>query len=213
MDIHSATDLPGESHFLHNTPLLLCIICPFGCAAIQRHSSADGRKIMAYRNKVYVAFDGDTDIRYYWLMKAWKQNDGTSFNFFDAHDLNTARDTSQMETIRQKLRLRLQNSKVLLCLIGEHTRYLYKFVRWEIETAKSMNIALVGVNLNGSRAVDDLRCPPVLRDSLSLHIPYNQKLIAYALEDWPVDFNQRRMRKDVGACHYVQAVYTRLGID
>jgi hypothetical protein len=32
---------------------------------------------MAYRNKTYVAFDGDSDIRYYRLMKAWKQNDNT----------------------------------------------------------------------------------------------------------------------------------------
>ena len=39
---------------------------------------------MAYRNKVYVCFDGDTDIKYYNLMKAWKQNDNTNFNFYDA---------------------------------------------------------------------------------------------------------------------------------
>ena len=30
---------------------------------------------MSYRNKTYVAFDGDNDIKYYWLMKAWKQTD------------------------------------------------------------------------------------------------------------------------------------------
>ena len=50
---------------------------------------------MAYRNKTYVAFDGDKDMRYYNLMKAWKQNDNTNFNFYNAHDLNTARDSSQ----------------------------------------------------------------------------------------------------------------------
>lgn len=27
---------------------------------------------MTYRNKTYVAFDGDKDIRYYRLMQAWK---------------------------------------------------------------------------------------------------------------------------------------------
>ena len=37
---------------------------------------------MAYRNKTYVCFDGDTDMRYYNLMKAWKQNDNTDFNFY-----------------------------------------------------------------------------------------------------------------------------------
>ena len=29
---------------------------------------------MSYRNKTYVAFDGDNDIKYYWLMRAWKKN-------------------------------------------------------------------------------------------------------------------------------------------
>jgi hypothetical protein len=49
---------------------------------------------MAYRNKVFVSFDGDNDIHYYCLMKAWKQNDRTDFNFNDAHDIKQARDTS-----------------------------------------------------------------------------------------------------------------------
>ena len=29
---------------------------------------------MAYRNKVYVSMDADNDLRYYYLMKAWKQS-------------------------------------------------------------------------------------------------------------------------------------------
>ena len=52
---------------------------------------------MAYRNKVFVSFDGDKDIHYYRLMRAWKQNDNTSFDFLDAHDINTALDTSTEE--------------------------------------------------------------------------------------------------------------------
>ena len=35
---------------------------------------------MAYRNKTYVAFDADSDIRYYRLMTAWKQSDYSDFN-------------------------------------------------------------------------------------------------------------------------------------
>lgn len=45
-----------------------------------------GRVSMAYRNKVYVSMDADNDLRYYYLMKAWKQSDYTPFNFYDAHD-------------------------------------------------------------------------------------------------------------------------------
>ena len=112
---------------------------------------------MTYRNKTYVCFDGDNDIHYYWLMKAWKQNDGFSFNFFDAHDLNTARDTSLSDTIKQKLRERLLNSKVLVVLIGDKTRYLYRFVRWEMEQALKLGLPIVAVNLNGLRKMDPLR--------------------------------------------------------
>ena len=90
---------------------------------------------MSYRNKTYVAFDGDNDIKYYWLMRAWKKTDGSAFNFYDAHDINTARDSSQEESIKKQLRIRMDNSKVFVLLIGKSTRYLTKFVKWEIETA------------------------------------------------------------------------------
>ena len=50
---------------------------------------------MAYRNKVFISFDGDTDMHYYRLMRAWKQSDYTDFNFYDAHDLTQARDTAR----------------------------------------------------------------------------------------------------------------------
>ena len=81
---------------------------------------------MAYRNKTYVCFDGDNDIRYYNLMKAWKQNDNTDFNFYDAHDLNTALDSSSEETIKRKLKERLNNTKIFVILLGEHTKNLTK---------------------------------------------------------------------------------------
>lgn len=88
---------------------------------------------MAYRNKVFVSFDGDNDMHYYRLMRAWKQNDNSPFNFFDAHELNTSLDSSTEATIKRRLSDRLANSKVVVSLIGQRTRYLYKFVRWELE--------------------------------------------------------------------------------
>ena len=36
---------------------------------------------MAYKNKVYVSMDADNDLRYYYLMKAWKQSDYPPFIF------------------------------------------------------------------------------------------------------------------------------------
>ncbi len=65
---------------------------------------------MAYRNKVYICFGADEDMRYYNLCKAWKQSDNTEFNFHDAHDLNNLLPSSNEETIKAKLRERLKNT-------------------------------------------------------------------------------------------------------
>jgi len=64
-------------------------------------------------------------------MQAWHQNDRPDFSFYNAHDINTARDTSQEESIKRQLRERLRNTIVFVVLIGANTRYLTKFVKWE----------------------------------------------------------------------------------
>ena len=136
---------------------------------------------MAYRNKTYVAFDGDKDIRYYYLMKAWRDHDNDSFNFHDAHDLNTSRDSSQEQSIKANLRTRFLNSKTFVLLVGDSTRYLTKFVKWEIEQAIKLDLPIIVVNLNGKRSMDESRCPPAAKDALAMHISFNQSIMRYAL--------------------------------
>ena len=167
---------------------------------------------MPYRNKTYVCFDGDNDIRYYNLMKAWVQNDGFSFNFFDAHDLNTARNTSLPESIKRQLRERILNSKILIVLIGEKTRYLYRFVRWEMEQALELHIPIVGVNLNGFRRQDVEKCPPVIRDALAVHVSFNVAIMQYALDNWPLFHEKSRKEKKTGPFYYQTTVYSQLGL-
>ena len=98
---------------------------------------------MAYRNKTYVAFDGDNDMSYYRMMTAWSANENVSFNFYNAHDLNSARDTSSEQQIKRQLRERMKNSKLFILLVGEKTKNLYKFVRWEIEQALVMELPII----------------------------------------------------------------------
>ena len=167
---------------------------------------------MPYRNKVFVSFDGDSDIHYYRLMKAWKQSDQTPFNFFDAHDINTARDTSTEETIKRRLSERLANSKVLVSLIGEQTRYLYKFVRWELERGRDLGLPIIGVNLNGLRWRDSDRCPPAIRDSLAIYISFQAKILQHALENWPREHARLRNEGRTGPYYYEQSVYSNFGI-
>lgn len=167
---------------------------------------------MAYRNKTYVCFDGDNDIHYYRLMCAWKQNDNTAFNFYDAHDLNTARDSSSEESIKNQLRERFKNTSVFVILIGENTRYLTKFVKWEIEQALRLNLPIIAVNLNGIRKKDDEKCPPSMRDSLAIHVSYNAKILQYALENWPASDKTYRQESKSGAYHYTESHYVQLGL-
>lgn len=166
---------------------------------------------MGYRNKTYIAFDGDTDMHYYRLMTAWKANDGFSLNFHNAHDLNTARDSSQEENIKRQLRERFANSKMLIILIGENTRYLTKFVKWELEVALKLGLPIVAVNLNNSRTRDD-RCPPTIKDELVVYVPFKHDIIEHALDNWPSEFTRLRAEGKTGARSYVQDVYTRLGL-
>lgn len=167
---------------------------------------------MSYRNKTFVSFDGDTDMHYYRLMCAWKQNDNVPFDFYNAHDINTARDTSSEESIKAQLMERLRNTKVFVLLVGEKTQYLYKFVRWEIEQALSRNLPIIAVNLNGRKAIDTNRCPPILRNELAIHISFNAKIMQHALENWPSNHETCKNQGKTGPYYYNDDIYRNLGL-
>lgn len=79
---------------------------------------------MSYRNNTYIAFDSDTDMQYYRTLQMWSENNHIDFDFYDAHDLNTARDSSQIESIEKQLRVRFDNSKSLIKLLKRTNTYM-----------------------------------------------------------------------------------------
>ena len=155
--------------------------------------------------------DADSDINHYYLMKAWKQNDNTSFNFYDAHDLNTIYDKSE-ESIKAGLQTRFRETKVFVLLVGDQTRYLYKYVRWEIEQAIKRKLPCIIVNINGTRGFDQDKCPPIIKNELSLHISFNAKILQYALEHWPASHDEKIKKNDKQTYHYKESVYKTLGL-
>lgn len=167
---------------------------------------------MPYRNKTFVSFDGDTDMSYYRLMQAWKQNDGIEFNFYNAHDLNTARDTSQEASIKAQLAERMRNSKDFILLVGERTRYLTKFVLWEIEQAISRELPIIVVNLNGKRSMDRERCPSLAQTALAIHISFNAAIMQYALDNWPASYEKLAAQGQSGPYYYQESTYKALGL-
>lgn len=166
---------------------------------------------MAYRNKTYVCFDGDNDMHYYRLMTAWCANDRFDFDFHNAHDLNTARDTSQEESIKRQLRERFANSKLLIVLIGERTKLLTKFVKWEMEVAVRLGLPIIGVNLNGLRRQSDL-CPQAIKSELAIYVPFGVKLVEHAMRNWPADHAKYVSAGNSGPYHYNDSVYSSLGL-
>lgn len=167
---------------------------------------------MGYTNKTYVCFDADSDMWAYAFMLGWKENERIAFNFHNAHEINNLRDGSSEETIKRKLRERLENTKVLVVLIGENTKNLYKYVRWEIEYAIKKDIPIIAVNLNKSREYDDKLCPPLLKDKLAVHVSFNLKIIDYALNHWVGAHTTLKSEKTIEPRQYKESVYKDLGL-
>ncbi|MGO9146626.1 MAG: TIR domain-containing protein [Desulfomonilia bacterium] len=167
---------------------------------------------MPYRNKAFVSFDGDTDMSYYRLMQAWKQNDGIEFNFYNAHDINSARDSSQEASIKAQLAERMRNSKIFILLVGERTRYLTKFVQWEIEQAISRSLPIIVVNLNGRRSMDESRCPTTARQTLAVHISFNAAIMQHAMDYWPTSHEKLKNEGKTGPYYYTDDIYRGLNL-
>lgn len=165
---------------------------------------------MARRTRTYVAFDADSDIHYYRLMQAWKANDGVEFDFNNAHDLTTIRPDSGEEAIKRSLRERMNNSKIFVLLVGEQTKYLRKYVPWEIEIAQKADLPIIVVNLNKKREMDAQLCPTALQGALAVHIPYGMDIMQYALDNWPASHARYRGEGKAGAFIYTAQTYDQL---
>lgn len=166
---------------------------------------------MSYRNKTYVIFDGDNDMWAYAYMKGWKSNENMDFNFYDAHDLKPLSDRASEDTVKDRLMERFTNARQVIVIVGDSTKNLYKFVRWEIEIAQKRDLPIIVVNLNDLRQMDSDRCPPIVRDAYVVHVPFKAAIIQYALDNFPAEYAQRAPSAN-GPRHYSKTVYDTLGL-
>lgn len=175
---------------------------------------------MSYKNKTFISFASE-DIKYYRLMTAWNANKNMDFNFYDAHDLNTARDTSKPETINRRLRERLSNTKQVILLVGDETREkasrTSSFIHYEVQVIRDLGVPVILVNLNKSRKSQSSKIPVALGDPLyTISVPFNPHIIKYALDKFPATYknNQKEIESDrkKGPYYYKDSVYERLGL-
>jgi hypothetical protein len=167
---------------------------------------------MAYRNKTYVCFDADNDFQYYKEMLEWKANDNIDFNFYDAHDLNNLRDDSNEETIKRKLRERFNDTKLLIVLVGDVTKNLYKYVRWEIEVALNLEIPIIAANITDNQTKNHNNHPPILRNELVLNVQFHPILLQHSIDNWIDEHNKLKKKEEINNRIWKEHIYQNLGL-
>ncbi len=107
---------------------------------------------MAYRNSTYVAFAGcgttnptESDIKYYNLMKGWKGCENINFSFNNSHDkTSSVKDNSSTETLKRRLKERLNESKNILVFISKNTKSNFsEILDFEITTAVNLGLPMI----------------------------------------------------------------------
>ena len=158
---------------------------------------------MAYRNGTYIAFHaqgtnqpGKSDIDYYNLMKAWSAKTDDDFTMVNSHEKASAvRDTSKKVTLRASLLQRLRNSKNMVLIVGDTTRFDTDWVPFEIEQAVDRyELPIIAAYPNYDYILDPSKLRPLwpaaLEDRIDketvrvIHIPFKKLPIADAIEQF-----------------------------
>ena len=169
---------------------------------------------MSYRNKTYVAFASE-DITSYRLMEAWRENKNIDFNFYDAHDLYVARDTSKPETIKRNLRERLKNAKQAVLLGSKNAKRKggdgSSFLAHEVDVIIEFDLPVVVANLDGDRTIDRGFIPnPFLdADYYTLSVSFQPAIIKYALDNYAPQYSSSGKS---GPHYYKDDIYKSLGL-
>lgn len=161
----------------------------------------------------YVVFDGDNDKWAYAYMNGWKANKNIDFDYQDAHDLDnmTARARGE-QYVKSKLRERMKNSTAVVVLVGEKTRNLYKYVRWELELALELGLPIIAANLNKTNGQDEERCPAIIRNrACVVHIPYTLQALKYAMTNFPGFYRGLNTEQKAATARYYYQMFDKAG--
>lgn len=162
-----------------------------------------------YRNGTYAAFDGNNEIdpcksdqKYFQLLKAWKANSEIEFTFSDSHSKTyQVKDSSSIETLKNRLRERMRNSKNFLVIISEDTNYDRGLLNFEIELAVEVYklpiiVAYVGYNwIQNPSLLSSMWCKNLAKyintgEAKCIHVPFKKEPIFDAISQFSVVNNK-----------------------
>jgi hypothetical protein len=181
---------------------------------------------MAYRNGTYVAFHangtnipGQSDIDYYNLLKAWTAKTDDDFTMINSHDkVSAVRDSSKKATLRASLQERLRNSKNMILIIGETTRYDNDWVPFEIQQAIDVyKIPIIATYPGSDYILEPKQLSGLWPNALAtrinnqtahvIHIPFKRAPIASAIDQFYIN-NQ----PNGGLIYYLKETYQQWGL-
>lgn len=181
---------------------------------------------MAYRNGTYIAFHaggtnrpGESDIDYYNLMKAWSAKTDDDFTMVNSHDKASAvRDTSKRATLKASLLERLRNSKNMVLIIGDTTRFDTDWVPFEIEQAiDNYHLPIIAAYPNYKSITNPSELRPLWPSALKtridngaarvIHIPFKKDPLTSAINQ----FNNRNLPSGP-LVYYSAEIYRRWGL-
>lgn len=182
---------------------------------------------MAYRNGTYVAFHAAglsdpsaSDMKYYNLLRAWQVREDSDFFFANSHDKTAAvRDTSSRATLRRSLSERLRNSKNMILILGETTRFDTDWVPFEIAYAVDdcripIIAAYPGYDLVQAPAQLEGTWPQALSERIRqgsahvIHVPFRREPLADAISQ----FGPANYPRGGGLGVYSREAYMSFGI-
>lgn len=153
-------------------------------------------------SRVFVGFSS-TDIDYFNLMKAWKKNENIDFDFIDLQ-IDKEINSDNEKYIKGILRKKITSSGTFIQIIGQDTKSKHKYVRWEADIALEKNCRIIGININKLMSMDTTLTPPILKNTGSIFVPFNAKIVKYSLDNYKQHENDD--------WHYPTSVYDDLGI-
>lgn len=157
---------------------------------------------MENRTGTYIAFDGlgesdptKSDFKYFATIKAWTVNDKIDFKHTDSHEKTDAvRDTSKLETLKDRIKERLSLSKNMLIILSDQTRKSGSMLSYEIEQAiDTYKIPLIIAYPDIAKIDGKMpshRWPNALAERLNnnkgraIHIPFSAFTISSAIKQF-----------------------------
>ena len=99
--------------------------------------------------------------------------------------------------------------------MGDETRTIAarpsRFLHYEVETIKRLDLPVVFANLNGSRVVQSNRLPRELLAAYTVSVSFQPKIIKYALDSYVDGYAASKHAKS-GPHQYPAATYVNLGL-